>query len=54
MVNNLPASVGDTEEVGLVSGLGRSPEGKNGNPLQYSAWIIPRTEEAGWLQSMGS
>ena len=22
--------------MGLIPGLGRSPEGKNGNPLQYS------------------
>ena len=26
----------------------------NGNPLQYSAWEIPWTEEPGRLQSMGS
>ena len=31
----------------------RSGEG-NGNPLQYSCWKIPRTEEPGRLQSMGS
>ena len=33
MVKNLPATAGD---VGLVPGLGRSPGGRNGNPLQYS------------------
>ena len=33
MGKNLPASAGD---VGLISGLGRSPEEGNGNPLQYS------------------
>ena len=26
----------ETRGVGSVSGLGRSPEGENGNPLQYS------------------
>ena len=26
----------------------------NGNPLQYFCWEIPRTEEPGGLQSMGS
>ena len=26
----------------------------NGNPLQYSCWKIPWTEETGRLQSMGS
>ena len=37
-----------------IPGLGRSPEGGNGNPLQYSSWRIPWTEEPGRLQSMGS
>ena len=40
---------------GLILGWGRSPGGGSGNP-QFSilAWIIPRTEEPGGLQSMGS
>ena len=29
-------SVGDTEDMGSVPGLGRSPGEGNGNPLQYS------------------
>ena len=33
MVKNPPANAG---EVGLISGLGRSPREGNGNPLQYS------------------
>ena len=33
MVKNLPANAGD---MGSVPGLVRSPEGGNGNPLQYS------------------
>ena len=33
VVKNLLANVGDTD---LIPGLGRSPEGENGNPLQYS------------------
>ena len=36
MVKNLPANAGDTGDVGLIPGLGRSPGGGNGNPLQYS------------------
>ena len=36
MVKNPPAHAGDTRGVGLIPGLGRSPEGGNGNPLQYS------------------
>ena len=35
MVQNLPADAEDTEEVGLVPGLGRSPGEENGYPLQY-------------------
>ena len=50
-VKNPLVNVGD---VGSVSGLGRAPGGGNGNPLQYSCREIPRTEEPGGLQSMGS
>ena len=42
-------------DAGVVPGLGRFPRGGNGNPLQYSCLEnIPRTEEPGGLQSMGS
>ena len=33
--------VGDIREVGLVPGLGRSPGGGYGNPLQYSGLEKP-------------
>ena len=36
VVKNLPANVGDTRDVGLIPGSGRSPGEGNGNPLQYS------------------
>ena len=36
MVKNLPANVGDTRDAGSILGLERSPEGGNGNPIQYS------------------
>ena len=36
VVKNLPASVGDTGDAGLIPGSGRSPGGGHGNPLQYS------------------
>ena len=36
MIKNLPDNAGDTEDVGSILGLGRSPGGGNGNPLQYS------------------
>ena len=50
MVKNPPANAGD---VGLIPGLGRSPGEGNGNPLQYSCWGNPWTEEPGRLQSQG-
>ena len=51
MVKNLPANAGD---VGSIPGSGRSPGEGTGNPLLYSCWRIPWTEEPGGLQSMGS
>ena len=40
MVKNPPANAGDTRDGGLIPGLGRSPGGGNGNPLQYF-WVNP-------------
>ena len=42
------------EDPGLIPGSGRSPREGNDNPLQYVAWRVPWTEEAGNLRSMGS
>ena len=36
MVKNLPANAGDSRDMGLIPGLGRSPGEGNGNPLRYS------------------
>ena len=36
VVMNLSANVRDTGDMGLISGLGRSPGGENVSPLQYS------------------
>ena len=36
MVKNPPGNAGDTGDVGLIPGSGRSPGGGNSNPLQYS------------------
>ena len=44
-------NVGD---LGSISGLGRYPGEGSGNPLHYSCWRIPWTEEPGGLQSVGS
>ena len=35
MVKNLPANGGDVIDPGLISGLERSPGGRNGTPLQH-------------------
>ena len=35
LVKNPPANAGDIGDTGSISGLGRSPGGGNGNPLQY-------------------
>ena len=39
----------DAGDLGSIPGLGRSPGGGNGNPLQYSCLEIPWTEEPGGL-----
>ena len=44
----------DSRDAGLISGLGRSPGGENGNPLQDSSWKIPQTEEPDGQQSIDS
>ena len=38
----------------LIPGLGRSPGGGNGYPLQYSWLENPMDRDPGGLQSMGS
>ena len=36
VVKKLPTIAGDARNMGSIPGLGRSPGGENGNPLQYS------------------
>ena len=50
MVNNLPANSGD---MGLILGLGRSPEERNDNPLQYSCLGNPMDRGAWWVTVHG-
>ena len=38
VAKNPPANAEDIRNVGTISGLGRSPGGGHGNPLQYS-WL---------------
>jgi len=48
MIKNLPASAGDTRDLGLIPGLGRSPGVRNGNPLQYSCLENPMNRGIWW------
>ena len=50
LVKNLPANVGDTGDVGSISGLGRSPGEGNGNPLQYSCLENSMNRGAWWAR----
>ena len=54
VVKNLPASAGDRRDAGLIPGLGRSPGGGRGNPLQCSCLENPTDRGAWELQSRGS
>ena len=64
VVKNPPANIGDIRNTGLIPELGRSPGRGHGKPFQGSffflpysnilAWRIPRTEEPGGLQFIGS
>ena len=52
--NFLPADAGHPGDVGSILGSGRSPGGRNGNPLQYPFLGNLWTEEPGRLQPLGS
>ena len=54
VVKNPSVNAGDSREPGLIPGSGRSPGEGNGNPLQYSCWETPWTEEPDGLQFKGS
>ena len=47
MVKNPPASAGDIRDAGSIPGLGRSPGGGHGNPLQYSC-LENATDRGAW------
>ena len=47
VIKNLPDNAGDTEDVGSILGLGRSPGRGNGTHSSILAWEIPWTEEPG-------
>ena len=47
VVKNPPASAGDIRDIGSIPGLGSSPGGGRGNPLQHLCLRIPWTEDPG-------
>ena len=53
VVKNLPANARDIKDVGLIFGLGRTPGGGNGYPLQYSCLENPRDGGAWWAAING-
>ena len=48
VVKNPPANAGDLRDMGLIPGLGRSPGGGHGSPLQYSHLENPMDRGAWW------
>ena len=59
MIKNLPANVGDSRDGGSIPGLGRSPGGGKGNPLQYpclenpmdrGAWCTVHGVRKSWIR----
>ena len=53
MVKNPPANAGNAGDVDSIPELERSPEGGNGNPLQYSCLKNPMDREARWATVHG-
>ena len=54
VVKNPPANAGDVRDTGSIPGLGRSPGGGHGHPLQYYCLENPRDREPGKLESTAS
>ena len=53
VIKPLPANAGDTKDVGLTSGSGRSPGGGHGKPLQCSSLENSKDREAWWATVHG-
>ena len=53
VIKNLPASVGDAGDTGLIPGSGISPGGGNGKPLQYSCLESPMDRGPWWAPVHG-
>ena len=48
VIKNPPVNAGDARDLGSIPGLGRSPRGGHGNPLQYSCLESPMGRGAWW------
>ena len=53
VVKNPSANEGNTRDISLIPGLGRSPGGGNGNPLQYSCLENSMDRGAWWVRVHG-
>ena len=53
VLKNPPANTGDVRDVVSIPGLGRSPGGRNGNPLWYSCLENPIDRGAWWATVHG-
>ena len=53
MVKNMPASAGDTRDMGSIPKSGKSPGEGNGNPLQYSCLENPMDRGVWWATVHG-
>ena len=53
VVKNPSANAGDLRDAGSYPGLGRSPGGGHGNPLQYSCLEKPMGRGAWWATVHG-
>ena len=53
MVKNPPAISDNMRDTGSIPGLGRSPGGGHGNPLQYSCLDYPMDRGVWWATVHG-
>ena len=53
VVKNLAGNAGDVRDKDLIPGLGRSPKGGHGNPLQCSCLGSPMDRGAWWATVHG-
>ena len=54
LVKNPPPNAGDVRDTGSIPGLGRSPGGGHGNPLQYFYLENPMDRRAWWATVRGA